>query len=116
MKAYSRRTFVVQTLFGWCVLVAPGARADDAEAEAAERANDPKVSETDPYPKSMGFRLDTHNVDDVKYPRHHADEQQCSKCQLFSAYPGEPYGHCSFFKRKVPETGWCRNFKLRQDA
>ena len=67
--------------------------------------------------KSVGFRLDTNQVDQVKYPRHEAASQQCSKCQLFSVKPGEPFGACSFYGgRQVPLGGWCRNFKVRKAA
>jgi hypothetical protein len=73
------------------------------------------VKETDPYPKSMGFRLNTANVDQAKFPRHEIT-QKCSECQLFSGKAGEPTGTCSFFKRVVPIDGWCRNFKQRKAA
>jgi hypothetical protein len=73
------------------------------------------VKETDPYPKSMGFRLNTADVDQKKFPRH-TTEQHCGECQLYSAKPGEEWGHCSFFKRQVPVKGWCRNFKVRKAA
>ena len=75
----------------------------------------PPVKETDAYPKSMGFRINTANVDKAKFPRHEVD-QKCSGCQLFSGKPGEPLGTCSFFKRLVPPDGWCRNFKPQKAA
>jgi hypothetical protein len=52
-----------------------------------------QVTETDPYAKSMGFRVDTANVDQVKFPRHDTT-QHCSGCQLFSGKEGEPLGPC----------------------
>jgi hypothetical protein len=71
----------------------------------------PALTEADAYAKSMGFRLNTADVDQAKYPKH-TMEQKCSSCQLFSGEPGEPLGPCSFFGgRLVPVDGWCRNFK-----
>ena len=67
----------------------PGAgRARRAGADA-ERV---PVKETDAYPKSMGFRIDTANVDKVKFPRHEV-AQKCSECQLCSGKAGDPLGH-----------------------
>jgi hypothetical protein len=102
----ARRVFILHTLVGASVMAA------QAPAQAADSESGP-VKETDPYPKSMGFRLNTANVDQVKYPRH-TIEQHCSECQLFNGEPGDQTGTCSFFSRVVPVTGWCRNFKQRK--
>jgi hypothetical protein len=99
---HNRRVFMLHTLAG-ASLVATARQAHAATETDA-------VKETDAYPKSMGFRLNTANVDKVKYPRHTL-EQRCSQCQLFKNTAGEPTGNCSFFKRVVPVDGWCRNFK-----
>ncbi len=50
------------------------------------------MKETDAYPKSMGYRIDTANVDKVKFPRHEV-AQKCSECQLWSGKAGDPLGH-----------------------
>jgi hypothetical protein len=98
----NRRTFVLK------VLVCPAALAAAAQAGAEEE----KVTEADPYAKSMGFRLDTKAVDQTRYPRHDPATQQCAKCQLFSGKAGDALGPCSFFGgRLVSPNGWCRNFK-----
>jgi hypothetical protein len=82
-----------------------------ALAAAQVRAEVEKVTESDPYARSMGFKTDTNKVDKARYPRHDPS-QSCAKCQLYSGKPGDPYGPCSFFgDRLVPPTGWCRNFK-----
>jgi len=102
MPNNNRRVFMLHTLVGASVVaIAPQAYAG-TETEA--------VKETDSYPKSMGFRLKTADVDQTKYPRHTL-EQHCSQCQLFKGNAGEQTGNCSFFKRVVPVNGWCRNFK-----
>ena len=102
MPNNNRRVFMLHTLVGASVIAA----ARQANASVSTEA----VKESDSYPKSMGFRLNTTDVDKVKYPRHTL-EQHCSQCQLFKGNAGEPTGQCSFFKRVVPVDGWCRNFK-----
>ena len=111
----NRRVFMLHALAGSGVLAAHGtAAAQAAPAAAAPVSNEP-VKETDAYPKSMGFRLNTANVDKAKFPRHEAS-QKCSECQLYSGKAGEALGPCSFFKRMVPPDGWCRNFKPKKAA
>jgi hypothetical protein len=92
-----------------------GVSALAAQSQAHAEASTEAVKETDAYPKSMGFRLNTANVDQAKYPRHTL-EQHCSECQLFTANPAGQTGTCSFFERVVPVNGWCRNFKPRKAA
>jgi len=104
-RSNNRRVFILNAIAGASALGVQGT----AHAQAATDA----VKETDPYPKSMGFRLNTANVDQAKFPRHTVS-QKCSECQLFTGKAGEPTGTCSFFKRVVPIDGWCRNFKPRK--
>jgi hypothetical protein len=103
MRSLSRRKFMLKVVAGTSAL-----------AMTPLHAASEKVTESDPYAKSMGFRLDTNQVDKAKYPRHDAATQQCSKCQLYSGGPNDEFGQCSFFKRTVPPTGWCKNFKVRK--
>jgi High potential iron-sulfur protein len=119
----NRRVFMLHAIVGTGTAIgvpiaaraqAAAAPAAGAPAENAPVVNEP-VKETDAYPKSMGFRVNTANVDKVKFPRHEAS-QKCHECQLFSGKEGEALGPCSFFKRLVPPDGWCRNFKLRKAA
>jgi len=107
----NRRVFMLKVIAGSAALRAGTGSAADADAPV-EKAT-VKVTESDAYPKSMGFRLDTNNVDKAKFPRHEAS-QRCSECQLFSGATGDEWGTCSFFKRLVPPTGWCRNFKQKK--
>lgn len=103
MQSHNRRTFVMQVIAGTTALAASSARV---------AAEEEKVTEADPYAKSMGFRLDTNQVDQARYPRHDAATQQCNKCQLYSGKPGDAYGPCSFYGgRLVSPNGWCKNFK-----
>ena len=97
-----RRVFLLKAIATSSALVV-------ARGHAAEETE--RVTEADPYAKSMGFRLDTNQVDQVKYPRHDAT-QHCAVCQLYSGKPGDPLGPCSFYGgRLVAPAGWCRNFK-----
>jgi High potential iron-sulfur protein len=101
----NRRVFMLQLIVG-------GTAA--ASANLALAVEGEKLTEADPYAKSMGFRLDTTKVDAAKYPRHAAD-QHCAKCQLWDGKVGDGVGPCSFYGgRLVPENGWCRNFKVRK--
>ena len=106
MDIRSRRTFMLRVVAATTALAVTPSRA----------ATTDKVTESDPYARSMGFRVDTNAVDQAKYPRHDAATQQCSKCQLYSGAPGDELGPCSFFKRMVPPTGWCKNFKVKKAA
>lgn len=105
MHPCNRRVFTLHVIAGTAGLASAHARA----AEETE-----KVLETDPYARSMGFRIDTAQADKAKYPRHDVS-QHCSECQLYSGKPGETIGPCSFYGgRLVPTNGWCRNFKVRK--
>jgi hypothetical protein len=107
MPKNSRRIFLMQ-------LAASGAGALSARAFA--EGEPVRLTEDDPYAHSFGFRLDTANVDQAKFPRHDVS-QHCSRCQLYKGKPEGPVGPCSFYGgRLVPINGWCRNFKLRNDA
>jgi High potential iron-sulfur protein len=109
----NRRVFMLKVIAGSAALGTAAASAAEPAAEKPVEKATIKVSESDPYPKSMGFRFDTNDVDQAKFPRHEVS-QHCSECQLFSGATGEEWGTCSFFKRLVPPNGWCRNFKQKK--
>ena len=103
MQHRSRRTFILE-------VVATSSALALNRAFAAEESTE-KVTEADPYAKSMGFKIGTNQVDQAKYPRHDAT-QHCAVCQLYSGKQGDALGPCSFYGgRLVAPTGWCRNFK-----
>jgi hypothetical protein len=114
MQARNRRVFMLHAITGATALAA-AATAQAADPSPGQTASDVPVKETDAYPKSMGYRLDTATVDKVKFPRHEV-AQKCSECQLWSGKAGDQLGTCSFFKRPVPPGGWCRNFKPKKAA
>jgi hypothetical protein len=105
-----RRVFMLQLVCVGSVLAATRALAQDKPISTE------KLTEKDGYARSMGFKLDTSQVDAKRYPRHTAD-QNCANCQLFSGKEGEEWGPCSFFGgRLVHKNGWCRNYKVRKAA
>ncbi len=110
MNHCNRRVFTLHVIAGSSLLAATGLQAQEKEVKVSTE----KLTEADPYAKSMGFRINTANADKVKFPRHDVS-QKCSECQLFSGKPGEPIGPCSFYGgRLVPVDGWCRNFKVKK--
>lgn len=109
MTEKTRRIFMLRTLPAGAVLAFQGAIVPATATASPTNA----VKETDPYPKSMGYRLNTADVDKSKFPRHDVS-QKCSGCQLYTADPGDATGQCSFFNRTVVPNAWCRNFKPRK--
>jgi hypothetical protein len=100
----NRRVFMMQ-LVGGVGALALGSKSSFAAVE--------KLSESDSYAKSMGFKLKTEDVDKAKWKRWTA-EQKCGSCQLWNGRENKAvagYGECSFFERYTPETGWCKNYK-----
>ena len=92
-----RRIFILQVACAGSALAA-------GRAFAADPVSNEKLTETDAYAKSMGFRLDTTKVDQAKYPRHTA-EQKCSVCQLFSGAPGRRMGAVLLLRRPAGQQG-----------
>lgn len=107
----SRRVFILQVVAGSAAGAGLPAFAQEKKVSTV------RLTEADPYAKSMGFKLDTNTVDKARYPRHDAATQNCAKCQLYSGKDGDEVGPCSFYGgRLVPPGGWCRNFKVRKAA
>ncbi len=100
-----RRVFMIHAAVGLTALA----------AESASHAAYERLAADDPYAKSMGFRLNTEEVDQAKYPRHTA-EQHCAACQLWKGKDGDAFADCSFFERSTPRNGWCKNFKVKKAA
>ena len=66
----TRRIFMLRILPVGAVLALQGV-SSEATASPANA-----VKETDPYPKSMGYRLNTADVDKSKFPRHDVSQIQ----------------------------------------
>ena len=78
-----------------------------------------KLDANDAYARSMGFKLNTTEVDETKYRKHTA-EQKCGVCQLWNGRENKSvagYGNCSFFDDAMtPENGCCKNFKALKNS
>ena len=105
MNPINRRNFIIKLAGGAAALAA------SPLVLAKEKG---RLTEDDPYAKSMGFVTDTTRANSARYRKHSVD-QSCSNCQLYKGADGSAEGPCSFFgKRIVPSTGWCRNYKPRK--
>lgn len=72
----------------------------------ASRAAAAKVEENDPQAMALGYKDDTKQVDQAKYPNHNV-AQHCGDCQLYQG-GAAPSGPCTIFAGKTVEaTGWC---------
>ena len=98
-----RRAFLNTTLGGLAVIgTAP---IGQAQAQAM-------VAETDPQAASLGYKADTAQVDQKKYPKHTA-EQKCSNCQLYQSKSATA-GACVIFAGKmVPPAAWCSAYQKK---
>lgn len=66
----------------------------------------PMVSETDAQAAALGYKANTKDVDNAKFPKHKPD-QLCSNCALYTVKTPEA-GACSVFPGKlVAADGWC---------
>jgi hypothetical protein len=74
-------------------------------------ADVPVLTEADPMAKAMGFRLETKNADQAKYPKH-TNEQSCASCLHFTQ-PGADSAKCDLFSKIVPKGGWCSGYSKR---
>ncbi len=104
----NRRVFMMQVALGSSAL---------AMASVSARAAVTKLDANDSYAKSMGFVLNTKDVDTAKWGRKYKVGQQCSKCQLWDGKEKDAYAACSFFgDQHTPAGGWCKNFKAHGAA
>jgi len=92
--ASSRRVFLMTVAAGGAAL-STGVRAQSM------------LEEGDPTALSLGYKADTTQVNDKKFPKH-AASQNCSSCALYQGKAGNPSGNCAIFGAKqVAATGWC---------
>ncbi len=98
----NRRIFLSTTL---CSLAVIGVSHGTAHAQAM-------VAETDPQAGSLGYKADTAQVDQKKYPKHTA-EQKCSNCQLYQSKSATA-GACAVFPGKLVAAGaWCSAYQKK---
>lgn len=97
MSTSNRRTFMMSLVAGSGVLAAGAARAAAV------------VSESDPQAIALGYKVNTKDVDQKKYPNHNIS-QHCGDCQLYQGKrdDAKATGPCPIFGEKlVHQTGWC---------
>ena len=71
----------------------------------------PALTETDPMALALGFKLNTADVNQAKYPKHSKD-QSCANCLHFMQ-PGAATARCDLFNKVVPAGGWCGGYSKR---
>jgi hypothetical protein len=97
----SRRRAIKLVVLGAAAL--PLARLAVPDASAAL----PKLDENHPTAKALGYRHDTAEVDQSKYPNHTV-EQRCDNCNLIQGPEGEEWRPCAIFPGTVvAAAGWC---------
>ena len=102
MNDTSRRIFIARSLAGGCAFAGLGL-ATTAHAAA-------HVEETDETAVALGYRNDTKQVDQTKYPNH-TPQQRCADCAFWQGAPTDAWAGCAMFGRKqVAAGGWCSAF------
>ena len=90
-----RRAFLATTV---CGLAGIGVvTADDVTAQTL-------VAETDTQAVALGYKANTAQVDQKKYPKHTA-EQKCVNCQLYQSKSADN-GGCAIFPGKLATPSW----------
>jgi hypothetical protein len=80
-----------------CAAIVPGLVA----AAAAH------VDEHDEAAVALGYRHDTKQVDQGRFPKHEAS-QHCASCAFFQGAPADEWAGCAMFGRKqIAAGGWC---------
>ncbi len=93
----SRRAFLTITAVGLAGVGVGSVGSANAQA---------MVVETDPQPAALGYKANTEQVDQKKFPKHTA-EQKCLNCQLYQSKAADN-GACAIFPGKlVAAAGWC---------
>ena len=70
------------------------------------------VAETDPQAAALGYKANTAQVDQKKFPKHNA-EQKCVNCQLYQSKSADS-GACAVFPGKlVAAAAWCNAYQKK---
>ncbi|MFM7571409.1 MAG: high-potential iron-sulfur protein [Betaproteobacteria bacterium] len=98
-----RRAFLATTVCG--VAGISVVTADYANAQAL-------VAETDAQAVALGYKANTAQVDQKKYPKYTA-EQKCVNCQLYQSKSADS-GSCAVFPGKlVAAAAWCNAYQKK---
>ncbi len=105
MNDSTRRIFITRSLASGCAL------AGINLATVANAAT--HVEETDETATALGYRHDTRQVDQDKYPNH-AVQQHCTECAFWQGAATDAWAGCAMFGRKQVAAGaWCSAFSKR---
>ena len=101
----NRRIFLTTALCGLSLAALADSENDDAS----------KVRETDPTALEFGYKQDTAQVDEKRYPNH-TSEQKCAGCAMYQSRSGAPWAGCMLFAPKqVSANGWCNQWFKRME-
>ena len=93
------------------LIVAAGGLLAPAVVIAQDEAQ--HVKETDANAVEVGYRENSADVDETKFPTHSSD-QKCAGCALFQYRTGDVWAGCILFAPKqVAATGWCNQWFKR---
>ena len=99
MTHTTRRVFMMQVAVSSAALAA-------THAHAAVK----KIEENEPKAMSLGYRHDTAQVDEKRFPKHKASEH-CAACMAWLGKPTDAWAECDLMAdRMVSSTGWCSSF------
>jgi High potential iron-sulfur protein len=99
MNLSTRRVFMLQ-------VIATGAAVASNPAAAAAK----KLEEADPKAVSLGYKHDSAQVDQKRFPKHTASEK-CSNCMAFLGKPSDAWAECDLLTdRLVSVNGWCSSY------
>jgi High potential iron-sulfur protein len=100
MKTSTRRIFMMQ------VIATGAATLASNPATAAAK----KLEEADPKAVSLGYKHDSAQVDQKRFPKHTAAEK-CANCMAFLGKPSDAWAECDLLTdRMVSVTGWCSSY------
>ena len=86
VKDSTRRIFIARTLAGGCTA---------------------HVEEADETATALGYKHDTKQVDQQRYPKH-STAQNCANCSFFQGGAADEWAGCAMFGRKhIAASGWC---------
>jgi hypothetical protein len=100
MNTSNRRVFLLH------VAAAGGTALCCGTARAAVK----KIEENEPKAVSLGYRNETAQVDEKRFPKHKATEH-CSGCMAWLGKPADAWAECDLMAdRMVANGGWCSSF------
>jgi len=89
------------------------------ESAHARRVLGPKLSESDPVARSLGYVHEATQADSKRFRKRRrpdAAQQFCGSCRFYNQSELEGWGPCPMLQGKlVKETGWCKVWRAKAD-